>query len=230
MKSIRIFIASFLLLVLALLFIFYHQNINIFLKGFRNFSRSFFDRSFSYGNLKDLEVENQQLKATLALLKQKNEKSDEKKLITFVYSNYPFNDNGLLIINAGSKDGVKEMMPVVSLTGALIGRISAVKNNLSEVQTIFSPDFRSSVVIGNSRTKAVLRGGNIPYLEFVQKTAKINDSDGVFNISSEYPFNLFLGNIHNLVVTPQDSWLKTEFTPAYSVNDLDKVVVILNFP
>ncbi len=147
-----------------------------------------------------------------------------------VFSDYPWSNRASLIIALGSADGIKENFPVLAADGVLLGKIKSVKRTQSEVLTIFDPAWRSSVAIGDSRTNALLKGGVAPHLELIPQDAKIIAGDGVLNLSSDLPINYRFGEITELKKSPKDVWFSAEIKVPYKLENLEKVIVLKNFP
>lgn len=230
MKSLRIFIVSFVLLALLALMFFYNSAVGGWLKNLKSFFAALFDSSFNYGVFQELKLENQSLKLEIEKLQGREVSPKFNHLVAETYSRYPFNDRNLIIINLGFADGVTTTMPVLASANVLLGRVSAVKRTQSEVETVFNPSWRSAVTVGEKRTKAVLVGGDPPYLDFIPKEAPVKAGDEIFNISSEYPLNLLIGTVLDLDVTPQNPWAKAKVKTPYNPEDLDKLLVVQNFP
>ena len=225
MRSPKIFV--FALLTLLVLF-FFRGEIQKFFAAARSLAVSFSDRSFSYISFKEIESENQRLKFELESLKKKFPPArDSDYLKAEVYSRYPFNDRGLLIINLGTEDGLKTGLPVLTESGVPLGLVKTLRKTQSEVLTIFDPSWKSSVAIGESRTKAVLKGGVWPTLELIPEDAKITEGDVVINISPEFPIDLIIGNAVDIKKSAEDVWFTAGFKALYESEDVDKVKVLL---
>jgi|GEM_PF-796533 len=147
-----------------------------------------------------------------------------------LYSRYPFNDKNLITIEGGEQDGLARYMPALFREGALLGKITNVSRTQSEIETIFDSAWRSSVYIGSSKIKAVLRGGDTPTLEFIPKDAKIQKGDAVVNSSPDFPLNLFIGSISSISDKENELWMSADVNTGYSFDDVKSVFVITNFP
>ncbi len=84
-----------------------------------------------------------------------------------VYSNYPFSNKSEIVIDIGSLSGIKEGSAVTADGKNLIGKVKKVYNNISVVQTIFSPDFKIPVRIGLGEIDALYAGGLSPTLSLI---------------------------------------------------------------
>jgi cell shape-determining protein MreC len=147
-----------------------------------------------------------------------------------LYSRYPFNDQGVVVIAAGSDDGVRLDMPVLAREGILLGRVSAVRRTQSEVETIFNPAWRSSVYIGTKNVKAVLHGGKTPTIEFVPKEAAIQKGESITNSSPNFPLGVFAGTILLAHAGDRDLWQSADIDPGYTLDDVQSALVVTDFP
>ncbi|MEK7542835.1 MAG: rod shape-determining protein MreC [Patescibacteria group bacterium] len=174
----------------------------------------------------DLVVaENQALRSARSFGFTRNRRYFEADL----YSKYPFNDKEILVIDAGSDDGMKVGMPVFLRENILIGRISSIKKTQSEVETIFNSSWRSSVFIGSRKIKAVLRGGKSPILELVPKNAVLEKGDSVANSSPNFPLGAYIGTVLNIYNDGSDLWFTADVDTGYSIQDARSVFVIADF-
>jgi len=227
MKLLRNFIFSLLAIVILILFWAFRFEIR---NGFSNLKASvvsFFDRGFSYKEFQIFKVEKNFLDSKV--LKDNSSFNAKGYLVANVFSSYPFNDQSKLIINLGSDDGVKEGMPVLVTDNVLLGRISKVKKSLSEVQTIFDPNWRSTVAIGSSKIRSLLKGGRIPLLTFINKDKIPAVGDEVINITSEYPYGFYLGKVGEVKVNNSEPWVNASLETGYNPNLLDRVFIVKNY-
>lgn len=199
-------------------------------------ARACFGNLFSETQIEDkvvkLTLENEKLIAELNALRRvsgEELKSFEFK-VAHIYSRYPFNNRASLILDLGSDAGIQPGMPVLAGEGVLLGRVKTVRQMQSEVETIFSSAWKSSVGIGDKKVKAVLSGGTTPMLEFIAKEEKLKEGDRVFNLSPELPLNLYIGTLSNVVGVSYDVWQKGELNTLYEPENLDTALVVVNFP
>lgn len=231
MKSPRFFLALFLVLLFLFLIFFYRGGINGVFQGFRTLNLSFWDKSFDYQKFQDLKLENQGLLVKLGKLEEKAAVSDSFSYqIGRVYSSYPFNDRRLIVIDVGARDGIKPGMPVLINENVLLGRIKNVLRTQSVVETIFNPEWRSSVIIGSKSIKALLKGGMPPTLNLISPGADINLGDEVLNISPELPLDLLIGTINEIKPVLNEVWLAAELVTLYRLENFNKVLVVTDFP
>lgn len=227
MKSFKFFLAG--ILILLVLF-FFRPTIAKILISSRTFFLSFSDRVFSYKSFNDLRLEREKLLYEIENLKRERPVQNFDYEEAEVFSYYPWSNRASLIIALGTENGIKENFPVLAASGVLLGKIKSVKRTQSEVLTIFDPSWRSSVAIGDSRTNALLRGGVAPHLELIPQEAKVIVGAGVFNLSSDLPINYRFGEIAELKKSSKDVWFSAELKVPYKFENLEKVIVLKNFP
>ncbi len=219
------YILIFILLAVLVFIYSYQRNIFIGLDKFK----------LSNQALTELRLENQGLEQEVKDLKNKLNFASQPYLSAQVYSRYPFNNNQTLIIDVGSKDGVKVGWPVLAAEHYLLGKISRVKATTSEVMTIFSPDWKSGVRIGQAGLpvqagiEAVLIGGRPPRLDLIPADAKINLDDEVLNASPNLPLNLLVGRISEINSQPTASLQQAKIRTDYDPNQLNRVFIITDY-
>lgn len=197
----------------------------------RAFFRSLSDAYASREEIIALRLENQSLSRELAVLMEKSEKAPDYHYKTAaVYSRYPSNDRSSIVISIGTEDGVVPGMPVMVRDGVLFGKIRSVARTQSEVETIFSPRWKSSVRIGATNAKAVLQGGAVPSITLISKEESVREGESVVNISPEFPLYASLGKIESLESSPNDVWQHGMLEISYELQDISSVFVLLDFP
>lgn len=231
MKSPLAIITGFFLLIALAGSFFFRNNVSFFLKESKAKILSSFNEDSNVPEIEALKRENIKLKYEIDSLKGNlNTESKYSYKEAQIYSYYPFSNRSLLILNLGSDDGIKEGAPILINEGILFGKIKNVKRTQSEAITIFDPSWRSSVAIGDSGTKAVLRGGEKPKLELIPPDSQIFAGDKVLNISPEFPLDLFVGSLTETQKSKEDVWLKADLETLADFDSLKKVFVIMNFP
>jgi len=179
--------------------------------------------------LTELRLENEGLRLEIAELKNKLSIQSPPYLTAQIYSRYPFNDNQILIVDAGSQNGVREGWPVLAAENHLLGKIIKVKASASEVRTIFSSDWRSAVKIGPQGIEALLKGGRQPKLELIPAGAQINLDDEVFSASPDLPMNLFIGKVGEINSQPTASLQEVKLKTDYDPSQIRKVFIVTDY-
>lgn len=137
-----------------------------------------------------------------------------------IYSTYPFNNRGEVVINAGSELGVKEKMAVTVDGKVLFGQIVQVFENYSIVRAFFDKGWQVPVRVGFQETDALLEGGSTPKLTMVAKNKEFNDGETVYSASRDFPYGLPIGKVKKIKDTPTAVFKEAELEAPYSFNDL----------
>lgn len=217
-----------MLIALIVFIVFWRDVMNSSYQRIQNAVGSVFERGAAWDIANRLTMENQRLRFELE--REENEKPEGAYFRASVYSQYPFNDKDVFIINAGEEEGVAIGMPVLTPEQFLVGIIVDVRKHQAEVQTIFDVSWRSSVAIGIAQNKAVLEGGQPPHLGLIGRTYDIEEGDNVFNIDSDFPYAQLIGLVVHITDTPGDPWRTGSVNVRYDVTDLITVLVVIDFP
>lgn len=137
-----------------------------------------------------------------------------------------------IIINAGSNDGIRRGMPVVTHQG-LVGRVEAVIDNAARVQLITDPNSSVNVRLQNSRTEAVLIGSVTAdlYLDMIPQDAQVIVGDLVLTsgLGGVFPPNIPVGQVLDVRKREAELFQQATLKPTVDFNQLSIVLVILNF-
>lgn len=152
-----------------------------------------------------LEKEIQELKNVLDLKETLTEYKIENATILSRNKSYWFNT---ITIDKGKKSGIKEEMAVVTKDG-LLGKISKVSNNSSEIKLITSDDvnYKISVSIqtGTGDTYAILSGydkkSGCVIVSEVDKMSSVNVGDNIVTsgLSDKFPRGIYIGKVEKIV-------------------------------
>jgi len=202
-----------LLALITILFItgFFLLNFNFYLSNFMISNLSYKSDYLSNVNsleeeISDLEIKIKIQEALIAenksLKKQLNLKNNNFKLLSgqlTVVSPYTFSSTG--IINLGLNDGIKKGLLVIQPEG-LVGKISVVNNQFSEVLFTFNPGFTLMVFIGDKKIPGILKGNGVASrIKYVtnDKKIKIGDQVSIGNNSKENYPNIKIGTISEII-------------------------------
>ncbi len=177
--------------------------------------------------LKELEDENKKLKVAL------NFDLDNKynKIAAVVVSRVPFFSDDILIINKGSKDGIIKDEIVINYSGELVGTISRVDKDFSEVRILTDRSFSMVAKIQNADINGVLKGvfGSL-IMDLILPDKKINPGDVVLATGLEK--NLFgeipVGTIEKIISSPAESVQKAKIKPFVDLANIDYVFVLVS--
>jgi len=227
----RIFIG---VLVVALFgFIFFNaQGVVRTLRRARLLFLGLRDAAFSYERFRELERENRELRFlgcrdASPCVQRENDFSRER---AEVYSHYPFSDRDAFAINKGSVAGIREGMPVLTEAGALVGKIRRVTRMQAEVETLFSPNWNSSVVIGETKIKALVKGGAPPTITFIARGAIVKTNDVVRNVLPDFPLFTPVGTVGSVDSKESAAWITATLEPLYEPEGLETVIILTAFP
>jgi len=212
--------------VLVLLGVFIIQSGPLF--GVKLTISSFFNETFgrdstSVEELKKrveiLESENEDLKAQIL-----NEDSNILKSIK-VYSSYPFNTRGEIVIAAGENFGIEAGDTVVDAGNILVGQVRSVFKSSSVVTTIFDPSWEMAIRIGGTEIDALMKGGNELKLSLIAQDALIEEGDTVTSADKNFPYGLELGFIKRIENTDGDVFQEAVLEPTVNLKNLRDVAI-----
>jgi rod shape-determining protein MreC len=137
-----------------------------------------------------------------------------------------------VIIDAGSADGIRRGMPVVTEKG-LVGRVDAVIGEAARVQLITDPNSAVAVKLRNAKTESVLAGsisGGLS-LQMLAQDANVQPADLVFTsgLGGGYPPDLLVGQVQTVHKLESDLFQDASVQPVVDFSDLGIVLVITNF-
>lgn len=223
------FLVSFLVFLLVILTIFFGRG---FFSSVRDKTELFFasvSRSSGYDECGSLARENELLKFELSKYENDSEGDVEEGKTAEVFSRYPFNNKERLTVNIGMKDGIEVGLPVLSPEGYLLGSVSAVRNNQSEVQTIFDPEWRLSVAVGDASVKAVVNGSQSPELDLISKESEVKEGDYVFSISPDFPYGKLVGKVRSVEGSVEETWYTASIEIPYDIDEITEVIILAGF-
>lgn len=207
-----------------------------------------------FTDISKLKQENQELKQKnsqleeslreLEMIKSENETLKEELDLSEKYSEYTSkaayvidrdisNYSSDIVINIGSKDGIKPNMTVIADKG-LVGHVISVTQTTAKVQTIVDPASSVSCAISSSKdgiiVKGTLEGTSQLKATYIPTDAELvqNDSVETSGLGGIYPKGIYVGTIKKVVN-------KSNITDRYALVDtavdfskLDTVLVIMN--
>ncbi len=233
MKSFRVLILGIAFVAVVLIVFLSRAALAHFFQNFRILLSGAADPEFSYENYQNLKMQNNVLAQSYADGKEPVQIFSAGKYhykIADVFSDYPFNNYASLTIDLGTENGIKTDMPVLASEGVLLGKVKNVSRTQSEISTIFDPNWRSAAAFGSDRVKALLVGGPAPYLDLIPKEATTTPGDSVFNLAKDFPLNLNLGKTLDFEPGGNGIWSRAKLEPPVRFENIQKVMVILDFP
>lgn len=174
----------------------------------------------------ELYLENKRLKALL-LFKQK---TSFKVLAAAVIGRSPDNWSSAVIIDKGSRAGVKRGAVVINYLG-LVGRVSETGLETAKVILINDPNLSVSCIDQRSRQEGLVSGtlGSYLVMKYLPKDADLKISDTVLTsgLTAIYPKGLIIGNI---VDTGEEFSGLSRYClikPAVNLSSVEEVLIII---
>lgn len=180
-------------------------------------------------DLAALERENERLRAEILKLKSdpaRLEAGPYAAVAAKVFSAYPFNNHSLLAVNAGSRQGVRVFSPVVVGEQFLFGQVIEVSERQSIVRTVFDPDWKLPVRVGEKGRDALFSGGRVPRLELIPKEQEVAAGDVVFSAGRDIPYGLMLGTVSGLKESSDSAFKEAEVELPFSLPAVREVNIL----
>lgn len=256
----KIIIIIFSLISLIILFLFQNKIRNFFYSIFQPIEKFFWQKStnlheFIYFDKSDLVKENQKLRAEnkklLSLIYNlEKEKRENKELRKILNLNLPKEfelviadvigksiSKNSIIINLGSSDDLSDNMVVINSDKVLVGRITKVYKNFSEVKLLFDKKMKIPAQILKKNIKFLAKGNNSQYLEgiFIPINSSVSVGDVVFTASTItqtnnfIPDGILIGRISEIEKKDVKSFQKVKIKPFLDISQLENVFVIKNY-
>ena len=225
------------------------SGVSSFRNNWDGWTAVFSDKRHLQQQVKLLETENSQLSMeNQSLQEYKQESFRLRKMLNFDNANRekydllpahliarsPNNWYESIIIDRGSRQGVKKGMPVIS-PGGLVGRVGSVSENSAQVSLITDREMAVGAIIQKTReTNGIVEGLgdsnelrmiNIPYY------SKINEGDRIISsgLSAIYPPGINIGTVMEVSREPNGLLLVAMIKPTVDFNKLEEVFVITGY-
>lgn len=183
-------------------------------------------------SLRELEIlksENNTLKDYLNLKNKYSEYTTiPANVIERSYSNY----DKIVIINAGSNDGLTVNMPVISEYG-LVGHIISLTENTAKVQTIIDTASTVSATISTATNTILLKGqlndNSKLKATYIPTESTVLQGDDVVTsgMGGIYPKGILIGTVNDIINTKNESDRYATISTATDFEKLETVLVII---
>ena len=185
-------------------------------------------------DMQGLESENGEFRAMLDL---KKTQTDLTLLAAETSAQEPSGWFSTYILNRGSHDGVERNQFVVTGNRELIGKITRVGDNWSEVTTIIDPESAVSGYIRRSKSVAVIEGNSslrydgLCKLGYVSRDADIQPGDYVetSGLGGIYPKGIVIGRITEVFDDNATMSRNAIVEPIADVRNLGGVFIVTSF-
>jgi len=219
-------------------------------KNSSGFLASLINSGSNWQENENLKKENQNLLVKVAYLESINNANEAQTNVSLACENKNFNllmagvmgfdEQGIVSIDKGSENGIKENMPVINQQNVLFGKVVEVNKNFSKVMLISSKNSAVNVEISNfneenpAPVQALLKGngGTEVYLDLVPINEEINEGDTIITSSLDkvFPKNLLVGTISKIQKNDQKPFQQAEVNPFFDIKSADYLFVITNYP
>ncbi len=169
--------------------------------------------------------ENKRLKEILAV----KDKLATRAVVSRVTGRDFSNWSESLIIDKGSKDGVRENMAVLA-NGAVIGKVTAAGRSSARVSLITDQEIRVSVVSQRGRVGGLLygigRGRSI--MKFIPKDADVKPGDLIVtsSVSGAYPKGFLVGKVLSVKYELNKLYQFAVIEPAVNAMAVEEVIAV----
>ena len=183
--------------------------------------------------IKELEEENKKLKEDLKI---DYSLSDYNKVNATVISRNPGYWYNKLVINKGSKDGIKSKMAVITNSG-VVGYISEVSKYTSNVQLLTSNNLKSKIsikielsngkhanglIIGYDKKKNVYKVEGISYYGKIANDSIVTTT----GLNDMFPSGIVIGKVVNITSDNFDLGKIVEVKPSVDFDDINFVTIL----
>jgi len=185
--------------------------------------------------LREEQIQNTELRDMLHF---RSEVPQFSLITTEVAGRSPLSWDSLLTIAAGSSSGVRRNLPVLSASGALLGRVVSVSLYSSTVSLLTSTESADGVsaailtpkgqpfgiVTGSPTVPGLL---TMSFISELSQSAKPGDEVVTSGLSDIYPRGILIGKIRDFVSDGSGLTRSAEVVPAADFNDVDTVFVVV---
>jgi len=165
--------------------------------------------------LESAKKENEELKIMLS-------RPDKKSYILgSIISRPPQSPYDMIMVDAGSDNGVKNGMRAVAYGSVLIGRVVEVFPSASKIKLVSYPGEETNLIMENAKISAIglgLGGGNIEVK--IPSSVKINSGD---KINTEGTSHYLLGTADKIEADALNPFQKIIFRMPVNLNELQKI-------
>lgn len=177
----------------------------------------------------EAQIENENLRRQLGF---KSAVPNYQLLSAEVIGRDPGNYLQYLTIDRGAEDGLRRGMPVLTEAG-LVGRISLVSRNASQVMLITDPSSSVSAFIQRSRATGVAQGrlGSELMMRYIAQaeTVVVGDLILTSGLGGNFPKRLVIGQVVSVRRGDVEMFQEAAIAPAVDLRQLESVMVLLNF-
>lgn len=135
-----------------------------------------------------------------------------------------------VVINKGTKAGIKLDMPVVNASG-VVGRIVSVSSHYAKVLLVADQNSAVDCLVQRSRDRGMVRGqsARVCRLDYMVKSGDVKEGDVLITsgLGRVFPKGLPVGTISNVKEGDGTLFKEIDVTPAVDFSKLEEVLIIL---
>ena len=141
------------------------------------------------------------------------------------------NFNSTLILNVGTKDGIRENMTVIADKG-LVGHVISVTENTCKVQVIIDSASTVSCTISTTNESIICKGtlenDQVLRASYIPTGAELIQGDSVYTsgVGGIYPKGIIIGTVKEIVTTSNITDRYAIVEPAVDFSKVDTVLII----
>lgn len=175
--------------------------------------------------MNSVQAENQRLKSLLKF----GEEIKYEKILAQVIGWDSSGEIYSLRINKGSDDGIKDNSTVINSMG-LVGMITNVTSNYSDITTVLDFNNKVDVLVESSRTYGILQGfgKRMCRLKYVTNTEAIEIDDVLVTsgFGARYPKGIKVGKVTKVIANEYELTQKIEVSPSVNFSKVEEVIVL----
>ena len=134
-----------------------------------------------------------------------------------------------IVVNRGSKEGLKRSLPVVTPDG-LVGNVIETSDHSSIVRLIVDRSSRVPVLVSRSRARAILEGesSGTCQLKYLDRIEDVRQGDTVITsgLAGVYPRGIEVGTISEVLSESYGLYQYAKVLPKAPINRLEDVLII----
>jgi rod shape-determining protein MreC len=138
-----------------------------------------------------------------------------------------------ILINRGTRDGLRRGMTVVQQRGYFVGSIVDLTSNAAKVQLLTSPSSSVGAMDLKTRASGLVEGqySGLPQLHWVVANSTLHKNDFIVTSGQEnlFPRTILLGQVVSVQHQNSALFQSAFIQPAADFSDLEMVQVIRNF-
>jgi rod shape-determining protein MreC len=184
--------------------------------------------------------ENQALSESVKYISGPTFPDDYSAIVTRVVARPPSAYNQVVLVAAGSGDGVKVNAPVVTDDG-LVGLVTELTGNGARITLLTDQSSAVSALVLQSSAAGVVRhgpsDGSTLVLDRVGKDELVNEGDLVItagwrsgNLESLYPRGIPIGTVSSVGQQDVDLYKRIQVAPLVDFDSLDEVIILIENP